>query len=197
MLDYLKTHSLNTLAEGRHEIDGEEIFLMIVTGEMRPASEGVLEVHDRYFDVQIPLLQPERFGLASRARCRAPRGTMDTAADILFFDDSPRRYADVGPGELIVFTPETAHAPMIGRASNVKRSSRSNATNHLKHQPYEKPVQILFCALCFVGTSGNASGANASRRQRHGVRQRRNDAHGGRQRARSRNQPRNDDRQDW
>lgn len=63
MLDYLKTHSLNTLAEGRHEIDGEEIFLMIVTGEMRPASEGVLEVHDRYFDVQIPLLQPERFGL--------------------------------------------------------------------------------------------------------------------------------------
>ena len=120
MLDYLKTHSLDTLAEGRHEIDGEEIFLMIVTGEMRPASEGVLEAHDRYFDVQIPLLQPERFGLASRTRCRAPRGTVDTAADILFFDDSPRRYADVGPGELIVFTPETAHAPMIGSGEQRK-----------------------------------------------------------------------------
>lgn len=120
MFDYLKTHSLDTLAEGRHEIDGEKIFLLIVTGEMHPASNGVLEAHDRYFDVQIPLLQPERFGLASRAQCRAPRGTMDTAADILFFDDLPRRYVDAAPGELIVFTPETAHAPMIGSGTQRK-----------------------------------------------------------------------------
>ena len=45
---------------------------------------------------------------------------MDTAADILFFDDSPRLYVDAGPGELIVFTPETAHAPMIGSGTQRK-----------------------------------------------------------------------------
>jgi YhcH/YjgK/YiaL family protein len=120
MFDYIKTHSLDTLSVGRHEIGGDDIFLLIVSGDMIGESDAPLEAHDRYFDVQIPLLQPESFGVSPRAKCVAPRGEMNTEADIIFFDDTPQRYVNVGQGEMIVFTPETAHAPMIGSGSQLK-----------------------------------------------------------------------------
>lgn len=120
LFDYLHTHRLDTMQAGRYEIDGDRLFLMLNINELKAREEAPLEVHDRYYDLQIALRIDETFGLLHRSACHAPRGEMNTEADILFFDDEPERYVTLRPGEAIVLSPEMAHAPLIGQGEQFK-----------------------------------------------------------------------------
>lgn len=120
LFDYLRTHRLDTMAAGRYEIDGDRLFLMLNINELKAQEDAPLEVHDRYYDLQIALRIDETFGLSERKACLAPRGEMNIEADILFFDDTPQRYVTLHPGEAIVLSPEMAHAPLIGQGEQFK-----------------------------------------------------------------------------
>ena len=113
-MDFIRTHDLSLLAAGRYAIDGDNLYLNIVDAQMRPSVEARLEVHDRYIDVQVPLSCQETFGIKSRAECTEPDGSMDTEKDIMFFNDVIDTFVKVRPGEVMVFPPDTAHAPLIG-----------------------------------------------------------------------------------
>ena len=113
-MDFIRTHDLSLLAAGRYAIDGDNLYLNIVDAQMRPSVEARLEVHDRYIDVQVPLSCQETFGIKSRAECTEPDGSMDTEKDIMFFNDVIDTFVNVMPGEVMVFPPDTAHAPLIG-----------------------------------------------------------------------------------
>ena len=98
---------MDTLAPGKYAIDGDDLYIVISEGLLRPEQEAPLEAHDRYIDVQIPLRVrgEERFGWRPRERCILPRGEFDEAADIVFFDDKPSCYVSLHPGEFVVFFP--------------------------------------------------------------------------------------------
>lgn len=113
-MDFIRTHDLSLLAAGRYAIDGDNLYLNVVDAQMRPSVEARLEVHDRYIDVQVPLSCQETFGIKSRAECTEPDGSMDTEKDIMFFNDVIDTFVNVRPGEVMVFPPDTAHAPLIG-----------------------------------------------------------------------------------
>lgn len=113
-MDFIRTHDLSLLAAGRYAIDGDNLYLNIVDAQMRPSVKARLEVHDRYIDVQVPLSCQETFGIKSRAECTEPDGSMDTEKDIMFFNDVIDTFVNVRPGEVMVFPPDTAHAPLIG-----------------------------------------------------------------------------------
>ncbi len=113
-MDFIRTHDLSLLAAGRYAINGDNLYLNIVDAQMRPSVEARLEVHDRYIDVQVPLSCQETFGIKSRAKCTEPDGSMDTEKDIMFFNDVIDTFVNVRPGEVMVFPPDTAHAPLIG-----------------------------------------------------------------------------------
>ena len=113
-MDFIRTYDLSLLAAGRYAIDGDNLYLNIVDAQMRPSVEARLEVHDRYIDVQVPLSCQETFGIKSRAECTEPDGSMDTEKDIMFFNDVIDTFVNVRPGEVMVFPPDTAHAPLIG-----------------------------------------------------------------------------------
>ena len=55
---------MDTLAPGKYAIDGDDLYIVISEGLLRPEQEAPLEAHDRYIDVQIPLRVrgEERFG---------------------------------------------------------------------------------------------------------------------------------------
>lgn len=114
MFDYIEANDLSSLGDGRYDIDGDNLFLIVVTAPMRTAEEAPLEAHDRYYDVQIPLAQSETFAIADRNVCHSPRGEADATNDIVFFDDKPQRTVTVAPMQLLVLPPQVAHAPMIG-----------------------------------------------------------------------------------
>lgn len=116
-MDFINTHDLNSLENGKHPIDGENVFVNITDAELRPAEKARLEVHDKYIDLQIPLSGEESFGIKKRNDCTMPDGEMNTEKDILFFHDGFDEVVTVKPGEHIVFPPETAHAPLIGNGT--------------------------------------------------------------------------------
>ena len=115
-LEYLAAADLNTLEPGRYEIEGAEIFMKVTEGELKREAEASLEVHDKYIDVQVLIAgEVETMGWRERRECRVPRGPFDAEEDIRFFADRPQLFVGIRPGQFVVFGPEDAHAPLIGR----------------------------------------------------------------------------------
>lgn len=113
-LAYLRGADLEALEEGKYEIDGEEIYMMISERELKNKADAAMEAHDRYIDIQVVITGREGFGWKDRSLCTAPRGEMNTAKDILFYDDAPTTYVELSAGQAAIFFPDDAHAPLVG-----------------------------------------------------------------------------------
>ena len=116
-IEFIRTTDLNTLENGKHFIDGENLFVNIVDSTMKTPQQARLEVHDKYIDIQIPLSKGEVFGVMPRSECKDPVGEMDPVKDILFYSDPVEQTIEAGIGEVITFAPEMAHAPLIGEGT--------------------------------------------------------------------------------
>ena len=117
--DFLTTTSLASLAPGRHEIDGDRLFVLIDGQDGRGREGARLEAHRRYIDIQLTLEGLEEIGWLPLAACE-PRRDFDEAKDIVFFDAAPRIWLPVPPGSFAIFFPEDAHAPLAGRGRLLK-----------------------------------------------------------------------------
>ena len=118
--DYLLSTDLASLPDGRNEIEGDEIFLMMNRRALKKPEDAATEVHDRYIDIQVVIRGEETFGWSDRAELVAPRGEMDAEKDILFFDDAPATHYTLHDGQMSIFFPADGHAPMIGEGDIVK-----------------------------------------------------------------------------
>ena len=114
--EYIDTHLAewtDPASDGRHTIQGDDLFVMVGSHNLRRPEEAALEVHDRYIDLQVMISGSENFGWAQREACTEPRGAFDTTNDIGFFNDLPTSTTTALAGEFVVFFPEDAHAPLI------------------------------------------------------------------------------------
>jgi YhcH/YjgK/YiaL family protein len=113
--DFLNRAGLDTLAPGRHEIDGDRCFALVSEAPGRGRAAAPLEAHRRYIDVQMVISGEDEMGWRPLGRCREPEGEYDGAKDILFFRDAPALYERIPSGSFAVFFPEDAHAPLAGQ----------------------------------------------------------------------------------
>ena len=74
--DYLSSHSLETLSEGRHAISDDTIWANVQTCTPRSRENAPLEVHRDMIDVQIPLDGPEQHGYAPLTEPNYPQPHM-------------------------------------------------------------------------------------------------------------------------
>lgn len=116
-LEYIKNTDLNALENGKHVIDGDNLWVNIVDSNMRTPDAARLEVHNQYIDIQIPLSKAESFGVKPRSACQTPDGEYNPEKDILFFKDKDWETVTVQQGEMITFEPEQAHAPLLGEGT--------------------------------------------------------------------------------
>ena len=112
VFDYLARHDLVALADGRYEIDGRRVYLIMAHSPGVGREGARLEAHRRYLDIQIPLSAPETIGWRPTAACRAVSKPYDEAADIEFFSDPPQSWITVEPGSFLLLLPDDAHAPL-------------------------------------------------------------------------------------
>lgn len=117
---YLTAADLSQLPEGRTDIEGDEIFIMVSRGELRRAEDAPIEVHDRYIDIQVVIEGAETYGWKERSALVQPRGGFDAESDIQFFDDAPSLYYTARAEQMSIFFPEDGHAPLIGSGSIFK-----------------------------------------------------------------------------
>ena len=112
---YLLNTDLKALPDGKHAIDGDEIFINVMSGNLKMVQDAPLEVHDKYIDIQVLISgEEEGYGWRTRSACTMPRGEMSVEKDLLLFDDLPDTLFTLRRGEFVIFFPGDAHAPMIG-----------------------------------------------------------------------------------
>ena len=79
VVEYLESHDLNAMKEGKYEIKGQDLFLNITTAEAKTADTAVMETHDVMLDIQIPLSVAETYGYTPRRYL--PAAEYDEAKD--------------------------------------------------------------------------------------------------------------------
>lgn len=110
--DYLARHGLAALADGRYEIDGRRVYLIMAHAAGVGRERARLEAHRRYIDIQIPLDAAETIGWREASACRRVGTPYDATADIEFFADPPEEWISVEPGSFLLLFPQDAHAPL-------------------------------------------------------------------------------------
>ena len=113
-LQYIADTDLSELENGKHLLDGDNLFVNIVDSQMKTPEQARLEVHDKYIDIQVPLSKAESFGVKPRKDCVEPDGEFNAEKDILFYKDKDWTTITVEVGQAVTFDPDTAHAPLIG-----------------------------------------------------------------------------------
>lgn len=103
---------LQTLPTGRHEIDGDDIFVLIQKMPTRPAAQLRPEAHRRYIDVQILLSGHEAYGFSLPDPELVPVDDRLETQDIAFYPDRKTEYfVKLEPRDFIVFFPGEFHRP--------------------------------------------------------------------------------------
>jgi len=109
--DYIKSTDLKNLQQGKYEIEGKNIFAMISEYQTKPESEGKLEAHKKYIDVQYVISGEERMGYA-------PLGIQTISEpykeenDVIFFSGE-KSFTKVEEGMFAIFFPTDVHMPGI------------------------------------------------------------------------------------
>jgi YhcH/YjgK/YiaL family protein len=110
--DFLRRTDFTKLAPGRHEVDGDRLFMMLNKGTGGGRENVKLEVHRRYIDIQYTIAGPDEIGWRPLKTCKKVDTPFDTEKDYGLFADRPEAWIAVPPGSFAIFFPDDAHAPM-------------------------------------------------------------------------------------
>ena len=121
VIDFLCENNLNELAEGKHLIDGEDVFVNIQTVEAKDPDRAVLETHRKMIDIQIPLSAPETYGYTPLEDL--PEMEYDEVKDLTKYPDILAQcYVSCRQGMFAVFFPQDGHAPCISIIKQFKKA---------------------------------------------------------------------------
>ena len=115
VFDFIDNNDVAALPCGRHDIDGDNIFVSVQELDLRDVKDARLELHRKYIDIQLLLDGPEElFGWSEKPDCVKPEAEFDEAKDVQFFTDVPQCFYSVKKGQFSILFPEDGHAPMLG-----------------------------------------------------------------------------------
>lgn len=114
---FLRSGGLGDIPDGRHEIDGDDIYAVIVHGTCRPADQAELEIHRKYIDVHYIISGQDQIGWKNLKLCKNSTAPYDAESDGELFHDTASVWLAVNLGEFAVFFPEDAHAPGTGKGT--------------------------------------------------------------------------------
>jgi YhcH/YjgK/YiaL family protein len=111
--EFLRRNDLTNLPEGRHEVDGDNVYAVVAKGVGRKPEEAMIETHDRYIDIQYVVSGTDTMGWKPRRDLGPAADASEPAKDVAFYKDTPTVWSKVTPGMLAIYFPEDAHLPMI------------------------------------------------------------------------------------
>lgn len=113
--EFLQSTDFDQLEDGRIELEGTRLYANVCTLVGKPKEEALLETHQQYIDIQMPLLGVEKIGFKPLAEVTETSKPYNEADDITFYADRPSAFTKIHPGQFAVYFPEDAHAPGIGK----------------------------------------------------------------------------------
>lgn len=112
-IDFLKRKDLVELDEGKHEIEGEDLFASVSKSLGRKKENANIEIHRKYIDVQFVISGCDEMGWKPATKLEHAIAEYDVEEDIQFFRDNPESWINVEAGNFAIFFPEDAHLPLI------------------------------------------------------------------------------------
>ncbi len=113
LFDYVKSHDFTDVPYGRIELEGKDLFINYSEVKGMKKEDQVLEYHQQYMDVHIPLSAPEIFGWKATRDLNHLCKEYDAEKDFALSDDKPTSFVEIAIGEFVIVYPEDAHAPNI------------------------------------------------------------------------------------
>ncbi|MDH3346299.1 MAG: YhcH/YjgK/YiaL family protein [Kiritimatiellaceae bacterium] len=110
---FLNQPELADLPEGQYEIIGDRVFAIVAHEIGRNASDGKLEAHRRYVDIQYVVSGNESMGWSPHEGLSIAT-KYDSEKDVEFFKGESQSVVHVPPGSFAIFLPSDAHMPLIG-----------------------------------------------------------------------------------
>ena len=118
--EFLRSSAIAELAVGKHDIDGQRLYVMISRDPGRGCEAAKLEAHRKYIDIQYLLDGTDLFGWKPLECCRQIDTPFDGDRDYGLFADTPDIWVPLPAGTFAVFFPEDAHAPLADVQPMVK-----------------------------------------------------------------------------
>lgn len=109
--NYIRSTNLKNLKSGKYEIEGDNIFALVSEYQTKPESEGKLEAHKKYIDVQYVISGEERMGYAP-LNDQLIIENYKEENDIMFFKGE-KSFTNVEEGMFAIFFPVDLHMPGI------------------------------------------------------------------------------------
>jgi YhcH/YjgK/YiaL family protein len=112
-VSWLASTDLKSLATGRYEIDGDNVFAMVSQYATKPVEEGKYEYHKKYIDLQYLTRGSEKVYVVDSSTVHLAEPFDDTQDFVLGSSESPAHCIVLGNGLLILLDPKDAHMPCI------------------------------------------------------------------------------------
>ena len=112
--EFLKRKDVGELSPGRYDIEGDNIFAVVVRDKGKGHNEAKLEVHKKYIDIQFEISGTDEIGWKPAGECINPDSDFSEEKDLGFFLDKPETWVALPPETFAIFFPQDAHAPMGG-----------------------------------------------------------------------------------
>jgi len=109
--EYLKNTDFSNIEPGKYEIDGDNIFAIVAEYNTKDESEGKLEAHKKYIDVQFVAKGKEFMGYAPLADQQVI-DEYNEQNDITFFIGA-KSFTQIDEGMFAIFFPDDVHLPGI------------------------------------------------------------------------------------
>lgn len=108
---YLQRSDLASIAPGRYEIDGENVFAIITEGPPKEFDSTRFEAHHNYIDIHYVLNGKEKIGKAP-LNATTPITEYDSTKDIAFYT-AEGKYYESSPDQFFIMFINDAHRPGI------------------------------------------------------------------------------------
>jgi biofilm protein TabA len=121
--EYLQRSAVEKMPDGRHDVDGDRIFLLLSTSASQPEAEKRFESHRTYLDIQVVLKGSELHFWAPAAEL-VPDGGYSDEKDIIFYEGSAPTSVLMVPGRFALYLPSDGHKPgcRFGESRQVRKA---------------------------------------------------------------------------
>ena len=119
-IDWLNSHTLDALENGKTIIDGENVFVNVMDADLRDANGAAFEYHRRYADLQIDITGGEGWGYTNEPGEEVGEYTVDCG----FQDSASVVSGALGEGRFVLFFPTELHKPGLVQdgCANVRKA---------------------------------------------------------------------------
>jgi biofilm protein TabA len=115
---FLKEKDLKTIEVKRHDIDGDNLYVLVSEYNTKNPEDAKYEAHRKYIDIQYVVTGKELIGIAPITAKETVSQEYNGTKDIEYFSVKKGTMMQANPSKFFIFFPADAHMPNLKDGAN-------------------------------------------------------------------------------